>query len=222
MLKLKQNIQDRFGKREQAERYRNRFHKGWRRLTHCLEERALDQLLGSLGRVPVAMDVACGPGRFAVTLASHCDRLLQTDFSYHMLDLSREDHPLERNKTSYFLADARHLPLPDDTADVLFCHRFLNHIHEPQDRINILRELARVTRQYVIVSCLGPPAFIRVIRRAYTRLIGKFTLHQNLGLEDLLQTATEAGLVLKTKSRISPVINSAFYLVLAKTALRPG
>jgi ubiquinone/menaquinone biosynthesis C-methylase UbiE len=222
MFKLKQDIQDRFIEREQAERYRNRFHKGWRRLTHHLEERALDQLLGSLGRVPVAMDVACGPGRFAVTLASHCDRLLQTDFSYHMLDLSREDHPMERNKTSYFLADARHLPLPDETADVVFCHRFLNHIHEPQDRINILRELSRVTRQYVIVSCLGPPSFIRAIRRAYTRLIGKFTPHQNVALDDLLQTTTKAGLVLKTKARILPVMNSAFYLVFSKAALRPG
>ncbi len=222
MVKLKQNIHDRFAEREQAERYRNRFYKGWRRLTHRLEQRALDQLLGFLGRMPTAMDVACGPGRFAVTLASHCDRLLQTDFSYHMLNLSREDHPLEGHKTFYFLADARHLPLHDETVDALFCHRFLNHIHDPQDRINILRELTRVTKRYVIVSCLGPPPFIRVIRRMYTRLIGRFSPHQSVDLKDLLQTASEVGWVLKEKYRISPIVNSAVYLVFTKTTPKPG
>jgi SAM-dependent methyltransferase len=215
-LERKQNISDRFAKRDQAERYRDRFKTGRRRSTHQNEVEALERVLESLGRVNISMDVACGPGRFAEVLAGHSRYVLQTDFSFHMLNLSREDHPLGKDRTAYFPADARHLPLGDNTVDLVFCHRFLNHIFEPQDRGGIMRELARVSKQYVVVSCLGPPRIIRLIRRGFALLKGQSLVNKNVDVPDLVQSASEAGLVLKDQVPIRSFIKSAVFLVFHK------
>ncbi len=212
----KQNIHDRFAKRTQAERYRDRFKTGRRRFTHQNETEALARLLESLGRVDISMDVASGPGRFAEVLAGHSGRVLQTDFSFHMLKLSREDHPLSAGRAGYFQADARYLPVSDESVNLVFCHRFLNHIPDPADRNHIMRELARVARQYVVVSCLEPLRIIRLVRRSFAFLKGQSRVNRDVYVSDLVRSGEAAGLLLKARVPIRSFVKSAAYLVFHK------
>jgi ubiquinone/menaquinone biosynthesis C-methylase UbiE len=211
LVSSKQNIQDRFTERHQAERYRDRFKKGRRRATHLREVAALEKVLAELPMSEIAMDVACGPGRFTETLAAHSQKLIQTDYSPHMLDINREDHPLGSKNGGYFQADARAIPLSDNSVDLIFCHRFLNHIPDSSDRVNIMKEFARISRKYVVVSCLGPLKLLRNIRRFYEKLKGRTSLDGHVGIDDLIQNATEVGLTLirKTPIRIG-VVSGAF------------
>ena len=141
---------DRFAERAQAERYRDRYHKGGRRARlNALEHRLLESLLEGIGRVEVALDLPCGTGRFSAMLAEHADRMILADASQAMLDLARED--LDQPSFEYKLIDAEHIDLPDKSVDLIFCHRFLHHIRNTTARATILSELVRVSRRYVIL-----------------------------------------------------------------------
>lgn len=216
MAHCKENIADRFATRSQAERYRDRFKAG-RQPTHQREVNALRLLFQSLGRVRAILDVGSGPGRFVPLFAEYADRVIQTDFSPHMLSISREDHSLEAHRGGYVQADARFLPFLDASADLVFCHRLLNHIPNAAERKQILRSLAAISKHYVVVSCLTPPAVVRLIRRAVQRLRNRISIDGDVETNDLLADAVEAGLRLQARTRIRsfPVVGE--FLTFVKT-----
>jgi SAM-dependent methyltransferase len=92
------------------------------------------------GRVPgVALDAACGTGRFAELLAERGHRVIGVDSSPDMLAYARRRVP----DGEFHLAELDRLPLPDDSADVIVCALALVHVPclEP-----VLAEFARVLR----------------------------------------------------------------------------
>jgi SAM-dependent methyltransferase len=212
----KLNIQDRFSERVQAERYRDRFSKPHHRRTHEREARALDSLLASLTDVSTALDVGSGPGRFVPTFAARGIRLIQTDYSGHMLAVSRDGHPPGSQPGDYVRADARRLPFAEGVVDLVFCHRLLNHIPVVEDRRQVLSNLARASRKYVVVSCLTPPGFVRAFRRIYERIRGVVTVDGHVGDEDLERDAREIGLRLTARQPIRSLLRSAAYMVFVK------
>jgi ubiquinone/menaquinone biosynthesis C-methylase UbiE len=133
-----------------------------------------------------------------------------------MLNISKEDFPIGEKKTGYFSADARKIPLKNDSVDLVFCHRYLNHIDNSDERRMIMSELARVSRRYVAVSCLGAPSFIRFIRHHWYLLTGITTQDESIAVSQLVESAIQAGLKLQTKTPISPMISSAVFLTFTK------
>lgn len=212
----KQNIQDRFSERAQAERYRDRFKKGRRQKTHQREVTALENALKPIGKVETILDVACGAGRFATTLADHCRKIFQTDYSIHMLNVNKEDVPFENSRSGYFQGDASAVALTDRSVDLVFCHRFLNHVPDDAIRGKIMKEFARVSRQYVVVSCLGPVQIVRVFRRFFNLLTGKVSLDGNISENDLLKNAADAGLELVNRTPIRAFGLAAAFLTFRK------
>lgn len=91
----KEDIAERFAQRSQAERYRDRFKKGRHQRTHEKECIAVESLLASMGRLRVILDVGSGPGRFVPLFSRYADRVIQADYSRHMLEVSSADHPLQ-------------------------------------------------------------------------------------------------------------------------------
>lgn len=208
----KLNITDRFLSRNQAERYRDRFKEGKRVRTHLREARVLRHLLGSLDKVHTILDVASGPGRFAYLLKDHCDRLFQTDYSHHMLNLSREDYPLGNRDSGYFSADAESIPLRSNSVDLVFCHRFLNHLRDPEQCGRIFSELTRVSGRYVVASCLGTSAIISPVQWAYGFFRRRRQAQDHIHIPDFIRGAIEAGLILIKRTPIRPmVMTSAFF-----------
>jgi len=77
------------------------------------------------GRAPgVALDAACGTGRFAEFLARRGHRVIGTDTSPDMLALARRRVP----GGEFLLAPLDRLPLPDDSVDVITCALALVHV----------------------------------------------------------------------------------------------
>jgi ubiquinone/menaquinone biosynthesis C-methylase UbiE len=161
----KRDIGERFATRADAERYRDRFTHGKRRRTHLREVAALERLLAACGDWRVAVDVGSGAGRFAPVLGRGGAMLIQLDLAPSMLEVSR-NAPAVPGRSDYVRGDARRLPLPARSADLVFSHRLLNHLDEA-DRRQAVAELVRVTRRFVIVSSLAPPPPIRYVREAY-------------------------------------------------------
>lgn len=144
----------RFLTREQAQHYRDRYTTGRRGRIDRMERAALYDLLGGLEPLEKAMDLACGTGRLSPVLAEYANSVILADASPQMLALAREDH---RDRPFEFLdTDAEHIALPDASVDLVFCHRFLHHVHSAAPRQRIFREIARVTRRYAVISYYTP------------------------------------------------------------------
>jgi SAM-dependent methyltransferase len=92
------------------------------------------------GREPgVALDAACGTGRFAEFLARRGHQVIGVDSSPDMLAHARRRVP----EGQFHVAELDQLPLPDDSADVIVCALALVHVPRLQP---VLAEFARVLR----------------------------------------------------------------------------
>jgi ubiquinone/menaquinone biosynthesis C-methylase UbiE len=87
-------------------------------------------------------------------LACKEDRtILAADNSEAMLSVAREVNPpelLARVRT--FPCSAFDIPMENASVDHIFCMRLLHHITRSEDRLSILKEFHRVTRDTVAVS----------------------------------------------------------------------
>jgi SAM-dependent methyltransferase len=92
------------------------------------------------GRVPgVALDAACGTGRFAEFLAKRGHQVIGVDSSPDMLAYARQRVP----GGEFHVAELERLPLPDDCVDVIVCALALVHVPRLEP---VLAEFARVLR----------------------------------------------------------------------------
>jgi SAM-dependent methyltransferase len=91
------------------------------------------------GREPgVALDAACGTGRFAEFLAKRGHRVIGVDSSPDMLGYARRRVP----DGEFLIGELERVPLPDDSADVIVCALALEHVPlQP-----VFAEFARVLR----------------------------------------------------------------------------
>jgi SAM-dependent methyltransferase len=102
------------------------------------DEPVVAEYLG--GREPgVALDAACGTGRFAEFLARRGHRVIGVDSSPDMLAHARRRVP----DGEFHVAELDRLPLPDDSADVIVCALVLVHVPQLQP---VMAEFARVLR----------------------------------------------------------------------------
>jgi malonyl-CoA O-methyltransferase len=90
----------------------------------ALEERYLGPLMPDV-RGKTVVDVACGTGRWLVRAAQRGARVFGVDFCMEMLACARSKPGLAGRLTA---ADARRLPLPNASADVVLFTLALGHI----------------------------------------------------------------------------------------------
>jgi SAM-dependent methyltransferase len=92
------------------------------------------------GRKPgVALDAACGTGRFAEFLSRRGHRVIGVDSSPDMLAYARRRVP----DGEFRVGELDRLPLPDDSVDVIVCALALVHVPRLEP---VLAEFARVLR----------------------------------------------------------------------------
>ena len=118
-----------------------------------LEERVLEPMLPPLSG-SLAVDIACGNGRWARRLSAKGARMIAIDLCSEML---------VRAPGLRVRADAKALPIPERAADLTICAFGLSYM-EP-----CLHELARITRPggIVIVSDMHPAAADRGWTRSF-------------------------------------------------------
>lgn len=125
-----------------------------RKLSHWRDVRIARQALKLAGQPNLVLDLPCGAGRFWPMLAEKDNRvIIGADDSAEMIAVACAGQPAEVVKrvrplqTSAFAID-----LPDNAVDSIFSMRLLHHIGESSDRMTMLREFHRVTRDSVILS----------------------------------------------------------------------
>jgi len=100
------------------------------------------------------LDLPCGAGRFWPLLAEKPNRsIIGADNSADMLRIACESQPADVVKRVQPLqTSAFAINLSDNAVDSIFCMRLLHHVGQASDRMALLREFQRVTRDSVIIS----------------------------------------------------------------------
>lgn len=141
--------------REHAEAYLKKHSDGFmRRLSNWREQNITRRALKAAGDPGLVLDLPCGAGRFWPLLAENPRRVIfAADNSNDMLNVARDATPAEiLARVRLFKASAFATGLADGEVDSVLCIRLLHHIQKPEHRLEILRELHRISRDSVIVS----------------------------------------------------------------------
>ncbi|MBO3277658.1 class I SAM-dependent methyltransferase [Pseudomonas schmalbachii] len=141
--------------RSHSEQYLHKHQAGfWRKLSHERDVQIARKALKLAGQPNLVLDLPCGAGRFWPMLAEMENRvIIGADNSADMLAVACAHQPAEVVKrvrplqTSAFAID-----LSDNSVDSIFSMRLMHHIGKSEDRMTMLREFHRVTRDSVVLS----------------------------------------------------------------------
>ena len=152
------------------------------------------------------IDIPCGSGRLSNALSEFGKHnYLGIDLSEDMLSEAQRTHP----ELKYLLGNVFEIPADSNTADIVLCMRLLHHFDLPEKRIQILRELARVSKKWVAVSFYRNECF----RNISKRLRGKPVAANPIAVKTFFAEAAEARFV-KRKIVCGWLTGSAQTLVL--------
>jgi SAM-dependent methyltransferase len=132
------------------------------------EERAIQRALRGLHPGSRMLDAACGTGRITSLLRRHGFRVAGCDISRAMMDVARRQLASLGHEVPLVETDAEHLPYRNGSFDAATCIGLLMHL-DADARVRVLRELARVSRDGLVIQygCLG--AFLRLKGRVTGR-----------------------------------------------------
>lgn len=121
----------------------------------------------SAARAANVIEIGCGEGYMLEIMhdLNPSARYTGFDIDIPILQYARRRNP----GAGVLLADAHRIPFADDAFDVAVCCEVLEHVGRPHD---VIREIARITSGYVIVSVPREP-----IWRALNLVRGKYVSH---------------------------------------------
>jgi len=150
------------------------------------------------------LDLGCGGGGFLAGLTAMPSQrrpalLIGLDRSAFALHCAARWHP---HDLRWVAADARHIPLADNSVDVVTSSLFLHHFGAT-DAVDLLREAARVARRGVVIGDLARSwpawALTGLVTRVLTRsrlvhVDGPRSVRAAFGAAELADLADQAGL----------------------------
>ena len=166
-----------------------------------LEQRILVRLLPPVAGLEV-VDIGCGTGRWLQVLkSSGARRLVGLDPSPEMLAHAKNKLS---DAATLVCSDYPNLPLPDASADLVFCNFVLSYIENPERFLDSVRKLLRPGGSLVL-SDVHPETAAALHWRRGVRIADKFEEIQatNRAIADVMAACENAGLV--PRLRLEPV-----------------
>lgn len=124
----------------------------------------LYRLLSSQPRSRTLLELPCGGGRLSSAMAKFTDLLIEADVAMGQVQYSQQ-HSLMETAQIWMTASALHIPFRDAVVDGVVCIRLCHHLHKPEEREQLVVELLRVARRFVIVTFFDYHSLKNIIRR---------------------------------------------------------
>ena len=185
----------------EVERYANRRYRTWDQRWISNREQAIVKRLflgNSLGGK--ILDVPCGYGRF-YQLLSNYGSVYAADLNHYAVVYYNKNICSDPEAVE---APADDLPFADTSFDGIFCFRLLQHMHKKNERIAILREFSRISRQWIIASFY----LSSWLHRAHRKIIKMPSRITMISKNDLIEEARDAGLQLKALHSVLPGLHA--------------
>jgi SAM-dependent methyltransferase len=176
------------------------------------EQRLVESLLTTCHLTQGSLlDIPCGFGRFTALFARLGITATGADFSGDMVRLANTQEVPE-GRGRWLHTDIFHLPFADNTFDCTFCVRLLHHRFSPAERLHLLRELARVSRRYILVSVyLSSP--LHTLARHWRGTRGRLAMLTTAQWHDL---ARQSGLRILQQRALCRLCHAQTFAVLTK------
>lgn len=175
--RLLQDVRSRFDQPEVAKEYRVRKNTATsrnRREWHCIEK-----ALGNTGKGAKVLDLPCGSGRLEPLLEARGYRVTAADASQHMLRQATDAYFTATGRSElpphmcFLRRDVMWTNFADDEFDVVICNRLLHHFPTPALRRQALTELARISKEGLVISYFSNFAFSALRFHLANRLAGR-------------------------------------------------
>lgn len=205
----------------QVAEYERRRYRGLdQRLVHWRETKILNKWLKNLAsqsQFPCyCLDAPCGYGRFSLLLLEKGFILFSGDLSPAMVERARARKYNGRWPIAIILNMLDGLPFLDNSFEIVISLRFFHHLHSSQERLTVLRELARVTRRWAILSFYkqqllhaGQRKLRRLIKPSSTRI-------SMLPLTTFKEEVSAAGFYLRKLTPLFPAFHAQHFALLEK------
>lgn len=190
------------------------------RLYDKMEKRAIAECLDMAQQhssIETILDLACGTGRISEFIAARGYQLTCGDISDEMLSVAktRLDSAGVANVT-FLKLDVYKIDQPSAHFDCVSAFRLFQHLTSEQ-RGQALREMARVSRRFVLVNVMHTSAYYEAVR-TLRRILGRYTTRYTSSQAETDQELNYAGLKIVKSVFTQPGFNGNRVLLLEKTA----
>ena len=161
----KKNYERRYEDFEKARNYNLKYdRKPLKRLSTKREHQILEHLLGRQKHCATMLEIPCGGGRISPQLAAATDLLIQADVGLGQILYGMTKEKLNIPQI-WMTASAFQIPLRDASVDAAVCIRLSHHLPTFKQREDLLSELLRVARRYVIMTFFDYHSIKNILRR---------------------------------------------------------
>jgi ubiquinone/menaquinone biosynthesis C-methylase UbiE len=168
-----------------------------------------------LPRGSVVLDVPCGRGRFTENILGSGLKLVDADLSRPMLERALERAGDDRRVRGAVQCSATCLPFQDASFDLVMSIRFLFHVPRAM-RADILREMARVSKRFVVVDVRHRYCWTTHTKRLRAWIVRRRPPSERATIAELDQLVADAGLKLRRRIWLAPLLSEKMLLVCEK------
>lgn len=217
---MDKKILERYNSPEGADSYAGKFDRRWTERINNWHERCLvNRLLKKMSKeapISVALDLPCGYGRLYQLVEGISGKVVEGDWSFHMLSLARRQQHNQahgRMALGFVRATALSLPFADRSFDLVLSVRLCHHISEYAERLEYIREIMRVTSQWAVFTYFDHNS-IKNRLREMTRRFKKKRSKWTLSFRDIAALSEKAGFEVVCSVPLSRLFSGHRYVVL--------
>jgi ubiquinone/menaquinone biosynthesis C-methylase UbiE len=170
-----------------------------------------------LSPITTMLDLACGTGRISEFLAGRGYQLTCGDISDEMLAVAKTRlMSAGAGNVAFLKLDIYKIDLPSAHFDCVSAFRLFQHLTSEQ-RASALREMARISRRFVLVNVMHTSTYYEAVR-TLRRALGRYTTRYTSSQVETDQELSHAGLRLIKSVFTQPGFNGNRVLLLEKKA----
>jgi ubiquinone/menaquinone biosynthesis C-methylase UbiE len=163
---------------------------------------AIDKVLREIKEGGLVLDVPCGTGRLVPLFAGRSIRWIGADISFEMMEVARRRPEGLINRMGNVQLDSEHMPFKSVSFDCVASIRFIYHVPTEEGRIAMLREMARVSKKWVIIDYNYSNPIKSLFRRA-GYLIRPPKIRRRLSIDEIYGELEKADLRVCRKISVS-------------------
>ena len=183
-----------------------------------MEKRSISALLNkaiSNDRIQSVLELACGTGRISELLAGRGFELTCGDISEEMLDAARQRLRAHSGAEVRFTTlDIYDLGQYESHFDCVCCFRLFQHL-TTEERSRALREMAKATKQYVLVNVMYTSSYYGLLRKV-RKVLGRYITRYTSSDEEITRELEFAGLRKVAQKLSQPGFNGNLILLLER------
>lgn len=185
-----------------------------KRMSTRREYQLLQRLLSSQEKCDTLLDLPCGGGRLSPQIEKYATRLIESDIGMGQVQYARKFCTLDTTPF-YMTSTAFKLPLKDNSVDATVCIRLNHHMPTMQERDQLMNEILRVSKQFVIMTFFDYYSVkntLRRIRKPFNKKPPKMTMKTS----EVEAIANQHGFDLVARPLLSPTSSGHRYALMVK------